>query len=295
MKIVFFSDTHLYRLNREIKQLTSKKVIANLNGLLHRSSIHNETLAYKFIEKLSDLCPDHLVFSGDFTTSAHAGEYFMASEFLKSLSRVKAPLYAIPGNHDIYTSADKRDQVFYRYLSHHLDYRGDTPFGWCLDHDGIASYTLNRDWELIVIDCAKPNPLFRSGGRFSVDLEHRLQELLAALPEEKKVILTCHFPVISDEKSYRLLQRRDALRELIEKDTKIKLFVNGHTHRGGLQTSHEREDLLFLDAGSVTHHQQGCFFLVEFDHEGLKDIFSYELLPEYDLGQQEIWERVEHV
>jgi len=56
---------------------------------------------YKIVEKINAIEPDFVCIAGDFVESAE-----MLPEALEIISRIKAPVYAIPGNHDYWCNAD---------------------------------------------------------------------------------------------------------------------------------------------------------------------------------------------
>ena len=70
--------------------------MAHLSDLHFGSEIPNVTEA--LLEAVGEISPDVVVISGDFTMAGRRSEYRSAAEFV---SRIRAPVVATPGNHDI--------------------------------------------------------------------------------------------------------------------------------------------------------------------------------------------------
>ncbi|MCH9612624.1 MAG: 3',5'-cyclic adenosine monophosphate phosphodiesterase CpdA [Chlamydiia bacterium] len=297
MRIALISDLHFFKFNPSPSQFCSKRFVANWNGLLNRSKVHRKELAGQFLQLLENESFTHLIFMGDFTTSSYALEYLMAREFLHTVKQKVPNVYAIPGNHDCYVKSDLIKMPFYHLLDQQLDFQGNTPFGWSLDRDRIASYELSDEWTLVMIDAAVPMPFFRSGGLFSDAMEEKLSKLLSAQSiSGKKVILSCHFPLESDEAPARQMQRRDALKKLIANHPSVQLYVHGHTHKAKV-TEPANGLPYMIDTGSLTDCRKGSYKVIEIEGTKLEGIESYSVTAEVkdEASPQPQYERSSHV
>ena len=108
---------------------------------------HDPAVAAGLAADLKSQAPDLVVASGDFTQRGTASEFEMARSFLASLA---APVFAVPGNHDLGRNLVRRFLdpygMYRRYIAPDIE-----PF---LETDGVALAGLNttrralsdRDW-----------------------------------------------------------------------------------------------------------------------------------------------------
>jgi 3',5'-cyclic AMP phosphodiesterase CpdA len=71
--------------------------IAHISDFHVGGSDFNEDIFFNNLDKVNDLDPDFIIFTGDFTNHGYYAEYIKAVEYVKSF---KSTLFSIPGNHD---------------------------------------------------------------------------------------------------------------------------------------------------------------------------------------------------
>ena len=110
MRVVHLTDLHVMR-PPAVGTLFNKRLAGAVNLYLMGRSHHFTAAAQAAaVAKASELAPDLVVCTGDFTATALEEEFVGAKELLADLG---APLLAIPGNHDCYTG-----QSVGRYARH---------------------------------------------------------------------------------------------------------------------------------------------------------------------------------
>jgi 3',5'-cyclic AMP phosphodiesterase CpdA len=134
--------------------------------------------------------------------------------------------------------------------------------------DGMAATYCGQNWWLIGLDTAIATSLLSSNGYFSPELEQKLEKTLKEIPEDHQVIIINHFPIFSNESFRKSLIRKDALKNLMERFPKIKLFLHGHTHRHTIADLRSSNLPIFLDSGSTAQKQGGTWNLIDITSQG---------------------------
>lgn len=114
LRIVHLSDIHIWRLAFNPARLVNKRsfgVAALLAGRARRFRLER---LEGVVERVLQLRPDHVLITGDLTTTALPAEFQTAREVLAPLLTDPARATVIPGNHDRYTGEAVRDRRFER-------------------------------------------------------------------------------------------------------------------------------------------------------------------------------------
>lgn len=192
--------------------------------ILHISDLHfghhDPALAAGFANDINGQAPDLIVASGDFTQVGTKEEFEQAREFLDTL---KAPVFAVPGNHDV-----PAINIFRRFLNPYGLYRRYIspdlePF---LEMDGVAiagmrtsrRARLEWNWGHGTI----------SRGQLE-DLDERFSK---ASPDAIRVIVA-HHPLLFPtepmmQKTKRVKRADDALATFASLG--VRLVLSGHFH-----------------------------------------------------------------
>jgi 3',5'-cyclic AMP phosphodiesterase CpdA len=194
-----------------------------MTKLVHISDLHfgrtDPTVVAALREEIRAYAPDMVVVSGDLTQIAEPQEFIDAKSFLDSLG---APVFAIPGNHDIpptnlwerFTDPYKRWQRYYSEIKEPV---------WC--NDEVA---------LIGVNTAR-----RAGwhwnwahGRVTKRQLDGLDGRLGDLPAGVVRIVVAHHPFLPPEKApeTRLVGRVDKALALFAKHD-VRIVLAGHLHR----------------------------------------------------------------
>ena len=154
-----------------------------MTRIVHLSDLHFDRVDPVIVESLREEInvdpPDLVAVSGDLTQRAHRHEYRQAGEFLRSL---KAPVLAVPGNHDIsYIHLLQRFadpfRRWRRYVSRELEptWRDDTVVVFGLNTARRAALSL--DW---------------SNGRFGLRQLVRFRKRCETVPDNLVRIVVAH-------------------------------------------------------------------------------------------------------
>lgn len=192
--------------------------------ILHISDLHfghhDPELAAGFADDINAQGPDLVVASGDFTQIGTRDEFQQAREFLDKL---EAPVFAVPGNHDVPAVNILRRffdpyGLYRRYISENLE-----PF---LEMDGVA---------LVGMRTSRRARLEWNWGHGTIsrdqleDLEERFSH---ASPDAVRVIVA-HHPLLFPtepmlQKTKRVKRADDALETFA--GLGVRLVLSGHFH-----------------------------------------------------------------
>ncbi len=258
-RLAHISDLHFSQVSWNPLQFFSKRWVGNWNLILRRKREFNpEVLLDALIEKLLSEQVHGVVISGDLSCTSLEKEFLQASNFIDKLRSAALEVIVLPGNHDHYTKSAYKNEVFYQFFQQPLSLPG-----FSLKKNRIFVKHLDGAWWFIGMDTALPTSLFSCHGNFSEQIELQLEKALSQLPEDAYVIIANHFPIFTQEHESRHLQRDDALKALMKRHPKIKLYLHGHTHRHCIADLRNAQLPIILDSGSVTHKTRGSWNLLE--------------------------------
>ncbi len=270
-RVAHISDLHFYQLSCNPIQFFSKRWIGNFNSLLTRRKDFASHPLFSLIPLFRELKIDHLIISGDLTTTSLPKEFLEAKKFIEGCANAGISVYTLPGNHDHYTHGDFKKKVFYDFLPSSFDAEEKSS----LKHDGVAFKSLGNKWWLIGLDTTLSTPWFSSYGAFSPRIEKKLEEILNKIPEDNHVIMTNHFPFFNNEKR-KILDRAEVLKKMLQKTPQVKLFLHGHNHRQVLADLRANQLPIILDSGSTTHKEYGGWNMIDITDTGA-DIHVFNL------------------
>ena len=192
--------------------------------LAHLSDLHfghhDEALAPTLGPELDAQQLDLVVVSGDFTQNGTEKEFRVARQFLDSL---RAPVFAVPGNHDV-----PQANLLTRLISPYALYRRfiDTDLEPLVEIGGVAiaglrtsrRITADMNWSNGFLDRKQIEAL---EGRFA-----------ATAPEAVRVIVAHHpllYPETGEPKRQRRVRRADRALEEFSR-LGVRLVLSGHFH-----------------------------------------------------------------
>lgn len=257
LKIVHLSDLHFSHISYSFKQLLSKQWIGNLNAFFHRKRIYQPHLLRNLALWLQRQQVKHVIITGDLVTTALPVEFEKAVSFLQQICGQSISVHLVPGNHDKYTTAAEKQQLFEKYF--HSFYPATlqkTETGHFL-----AAAELDADWWWVGLDAAVSTPLFCSWGLFVPQMEQLLDSLLSKL-QKKHVILSCHYPLIDRQRPRRVLKRSESLQQLLKKHDNVKIYLHGHTHQRKITNMQHHNLPIIIDAGSCSHVHKSSLYLL---------------------------------
>ena len=208
LRIAHISDLHFAKSCWNLSQFFSKQWLGNVNLVFARKRDYLQERLYSLPELFKSLRIQHVIISGDLSTTSQHEEFIMALKFIDSLKEKGFEIVTIPGNHDQYTKKAYKNKWFYDYFP--------SSFGaidtYNLKEHGVTAKQLNDQWWVVALDTALATSLFSSRGLFAEPIEAKLKKLLNTLPENARVILVNHFPFFQNSTPRVRLDRGTELR-----------------------------------------------------------------------------------
>ncbi|HEY4198984.1 MAG TPA: metallophosphoesterase [Devosiaceae bacterium] len=192
--------------------------------ILHISDLHfghhDPVLAAGFADDINAQKPDLVVASGDFTQVGSTEEFEQAREFL---DRLRAPVFAVPGNHDVPAVNVLRRFInpyglYRRYIAHNLE-----PF---LEMDGVV---------LVGMRTSRRARLEWNWGHGTISrdqLDDLAERFARASPQAVRVIVAHHpllFPTQPMLQKTKRVKRADEALEIFA-GLGVRLVLSGHFH-----------------------------------------------------------------
>jgi len=270
MRIIHLSDIHVWHWPEHPRQLLSKRLVGVASLLAGRARRFPQDRLPDVIQRVASLKADHLLITGDFTTTALPSEFAAIRASLEPAIQSTARLTVVPGNHDRYTRGSVRNLLFERTFSEFLPTPG---FPWI--------NILDQETVILGLDPCRHHAS-ATGFLPPTQLE-QAQELLAR-KKWHRVIIACHYPVdaptpqLAHLKSKRIVNANGLIRWL--SSIGPHLYCCGHIHKTWAFDSLKIPGQLSLNPGApllVDHkHRSEPGFLeitlanesVQVDHHG---------------------------
>ena len=244
MTIVHLSDIHVWHFTRNIRDWYGKRAVGLLELLLGRARRFPRERLADVVERVRSLRPDHVLITGDLTTTSLPVEFENARRALEPLLADRDPdrVTILPGNHDRYTTKAVRERWFERYFG---EFQPQPEFPWLR--------WLDEQTAILGLDPTRAHLTAR--GRLRRDQLERAGRLLeAAQVRPARLIVACHYPVAAPPRYRRELARKSLVgaRELKDWLATIgqHVYCCGHVHAAWAFTPPESAHQLALNAGS---------------------------------------------
>lgn len=276
-RIAHLSDIHFSYFQFSFSHFKTKEWLGNLNYLLHRQWIYKPLKLWDIDKWLKTQNVEHVIFSGDFTTTGSDIEFQIAKNFLYHIQESGMKAYALPGNHDTYTLDAKNEKRFFHHFSPFLQdhyFKGEK---YSLDTNQIEIRHIDSKWTLISLDTTLPTPIFQSWGEFSQEMASCLDNALEAL-KNRHIIIANHYPLYKTNGPRRDLKGYDLLQEVLQKYPNVKLYLHGHTHKHQ-QIPPKKPNLpLVLNCGSTSHTCKSGLYLIDLFDDGDYKVESHKFI-----------------
>lgn len=272
LRIAHISDLHFAKSCWNLSQFCSKQWLGNANLVFARKRDYLQDHLFSLPALFKRHKVEHVIISGDLSTTSQHEEFAMALKFVASLKEKGFEVITIPGNHDQYTKKAYKNKWFYDYFP--------SSFGAIEDYNlkehGVAAKQLRDQWWIVALDTALATSLISSRGLFSESIEAKLKEVLNLLPENAHVILVNHFPFFQNSMPRVWLERGPELQALIRTFPKIKFYLHGHSHRHCIADLRADGLPIICDSGSTPHREEGSWNLLELTPKGCSiDVFKW--------------------
>lgn len=256
MKIAHISDIHFFSPSFSPLDIFSKKCIGKCNALLRRRKSFITKHLEEFINSIVNENIDILIITGDFTTTSDKKEFIFAKQFIQKIQKKGIKVFAVPGNHDMYTKKAYAEKDFFVHLNILPKF----------SNESIHVENIYTNWDLILLDNTINNAPFRANGKFSKEQKLFLKN---NLKNKKNIIVASHFSLDLRIPSH-MLHGATSLKKILKDHYGISIFMHGHTHK----TSYKKEsdNMHIFNSSEVTMQKKFKYHMIELNKEN----FSYK-------------------
>jgi len=221
LRIVHLSDIHFWQYEFHPLRLFSKRLLGMSSLVLGRARRFRLERVPELVAYVRSLDPDHLLITGDLTTTALPAEFRAARAALKDLLQDPVRVTIVPGNHDRYTLRAHRSRRFEEYLG---DFSPGRPYPWLrMLAEGTA---------ILGLDPTRAGVSAR--GKLPEAQLTRAREMTADAHGVARLVIACHYPVTAPAEHQRDYARKPLVnaRQVGQWLSTIgpHLFCCGHVH-----------------------------------------------------------------
>lgn len=183
MRIVHLSDIHVWRLSYNPARLASKRAVGVFELMAGRARKFRLERLSEVVDRVQAVRPDHVLITGDLSTTALPAEFRGAREALAPLLTDSTRATVIPGNHDRYTTRAYRSRIFETYFG---DFAGASFYPWLKE--------LNPETAILGLD---PTRSHISARGFMPPEQIDAARMLVGKPDSthRRLIVACHYPL----------------------------------------------------------------------------------------------------
>jgi 3',5'-cyclic AMP phosphodiesterase CpdA len=242
LRIVHLSDVHFWRYAFNPVHLLNKRAVGMLGLVVRRARKFRLERIRAVVERVRALDADHLLITGDLTTTALPDEFRAAREGLAELLADSDRVTVLPGNHDRYTTGSVRYRAFEEWFG---AFSPAAPYPWLrrLD-DGTAILGLDPTRSHLSATGRLPESQLAAAKALVSDPSARLRRLIVA----------CHYPVAAPPAYERELHHKRMTNHAAVRDwlsgVGPHLFCCGHVHAAWAFAPRAVPGQLCLNAGA---------------------------------------------
>ena len=242
MRLVHLSDIHVWRYAFNPLRLFSKRAVGMVELLGGRARRFRLERLSAVIARIKSLEPDHVLITGDLTTTALSSEFRAARLALAELLRDPGRVTVLPGNHDRYTRGSVRSRKFEAYFG---EFASGSTYPWLRP--------LDDDTAILGLDPTRSHISAR--GYLPPDQLARAKALIADPAQRpRRLVVACHYPVVSPPFYHRELQAKrlknaPSVRDWL-KGVGPHLYCCGHVHAAWSYISPDLPNQLCLNSGA---------------------------------------------
>ncbi len=242
LRLIHLSDVHVWKYALNPSQLFSKRLFGMSVLLVKRARKFRLERLEHVVERVLSLRPDHVLISGDLTTTALPAEFLAAREALAPLLTDPDRATVIPGNHDRYTVGAARDRHFEHTFG---PFAGKADYPWLrLIDDSTA---------ILALDPTRA--AWSARGFLPANQLLAAQECWRARSDSiDRLIVACHYPLsapvgLEAELHPKRMVNADAVSDWLAQ-VGPHLYCCGHVHRAWAMTPPSLPNQLCLNAGA---------------------------------------------
>lgn len=240
MRIVHLSDIHFWHLGLRLRDLPSKRTWGLISLFLGRARRFRLERVGAVVERVLSLQPDHILISGDLTTTSSEEEFRLARKGLAPLLEDPARVSVIPGNHDRYTHEAEEDQLF---EAHFGEFMPEPGFPWLRKLDSSVA--------ILGLDPCRAG--VSAQGMLPTEQIEAARGILRR-ESPRSLIVACHYPLSApplyqaELAAKRMSNSREVARWL--REVGPHLYCCGHVHAAWAYEPPEVPAQLCLNAGA---------------------------------------------
>jgi 3',5'-cyclic AMP phosphodiesterase CpdA len=242
MRIVHLSDVHIWRYTWNLRRLMGIRAFWLMDLVTGRARRFHLDRLTAVVERVLSLKPDHVLITGDLTTTALPSEFHEARRLLAPLLTDPKRVTMIPGNHDRTT---RRSYWTRRFEGTFGAFMPAADFPWLR--------WLDDETAILGLDPSRPH--FSPRGRLP-DNQLQAARALTADPtvRPRRLIVACHYPVAAPERYQQELRHKR-----MENDQAVSswlagigphLYCCGHVHAAWAFQPTSLPNQICLNAGA---------------------------------------------
>ena len=182
MRIIHLSDIHVWRYSFNPLRLANKRAIGMLELVTRRAKKFRLERLRAVVDRVVSLGADHVLISGDLTTTALPDEFSGARDALAELLVDSDRVTVMPGNHDRYTTGSVRHRAYEEWFG---AFAPPFPFPW-------LRY-LDDDTAILGLDATRSH--ISATGMLPPAQFSAAQALLSDESKRpRRLIVACHYP-----------------------------------------------------------------------------------------------------
>ncbi len=242
MRIVHLSDIHVWRYAFNPIRLMNKRAVGMVGLVTGRARKFRLERLHEVVERVLSLAPDHVLITGDLTTTALSAEFLNARRALADLLVDPARATVIPGNHDRYTTGSVRYHLFETWFG---DFAPPGGYPWLRPLDDRTA--------ILGLDATRSHISAR--GYLPEDQLERARALKAGHDEwPRRLIVANHYPVVAPkvyaaELAPKRLKNAEVLGDWLA-TLGPHLYCCGHVHAAWAFIPERLPNQLCLNAGA---------------------------------------------
>jgi 3',5'-cyclic AMP phosphodiesterase CpdA len=242
LRIIQLSDIHVWRYSYNLLHLINKRVVGTASLLAGRAKKFRLERLEAVVDRVRSLDADHVLITGDLTTTALTAEFDMAREALSPILFDPSKATVLPGNHDRYTTNSVRYRTF------------ETTFGAYAPSE-IYPWLRFLDPYTAILGLDATRSHISATGKLPLDQLARAREMLAdPASRPRRLIVASHYPVIAPPAYASELKpkRMKNDREVIDWLSTIgpHLYCCGHVHAAWAFRPPSLSNQLSLNSGA---------------------------------------------
>jgi Icc-related predicted phosphoesterase len=241
LRIVHLSDIHFWRFSLNPLRYLSKRMVGMASLALERARRFRLERVPELVERVRSLDADHILITGDVTTTALPAEFQAARAALADWLGDPARVTIVPGNHDRYTLAAHLSRRFERFMG---AFAPPGPYPWLR--------MLDSETAILGLDPTRAGITAR--GKLPRPQLTRARAIVAGATGVSRLVIACHYPV-----AVPVLHRRDYRGKPLVNAPKIRewlrtigphLYCCGHVHAAWAFQPAEIPNQLCLNPGA---------------------------------------------